>query len=811
MKKKKIILALLASLCVAAGAAGIAACSNSGTPSRDPTLYAAYQTYAESTENPKTYEEWLADILAKFAEGGEQGPKGEPGEDAVSIEKVNLITINGKAYYEFIFTSGKIIRLSADGEDKQETTCFTIIAVDQNGAPVANAYFNIGYYNSSTYETYYLTENGELNADKSQIYAAKTNSRGIATFYTFLSNNDVAYKVYIADPLSITGDGIISGVPDGYSVRFGSANGFTRTDADFVKDDIVNYSVTVNFTLSNSWDALYDSTNDLKYKRYVANPQKPEEITVDYTPYVKSVSSNRYNYFTLTPYKEVIPDGNNADIDNAIALAKKAASGVYRISWSASRPSANISLYSYSFLSGNYFHSNDDGSPADTLVTMRSGSVPTNQSELQATYELHKSFIGDEVGSYGSWLESYKSTFSGGKYVDIEVAEDQAAASFCLAFISDTNCNVTISVERIGEVPTWSDVIKDAEMPANATPASEGSGRIIDVPLTSSIVKDSSGNYCIGSVSGPIIYVQLNGSTRVDDRSMVYLSDYEIEVDGGTVKTTDFVFTTEEFDAVSNSGVRTHTNYSKVVQGYGELANSDGLYPVNDLIKTILEQFCKNFIGYQNFDEYWVAACSYYGPESDGSANAPYDLTTGNNTVNLNGTTHVAFKTNTTAYYGFSSSNGVLSVSGGIEIDGAYYVKINAHEEFVFTVTGNGAATVTVDTIASTKIIEYSFDGSNDVGTDSNPVTIIGSGIYQVNIDHSMSKGNKIAVDITALFLFDGEFRINVYGSSTAEILDASLQSINGKTIMIYEEIPTRFWVDDIADGTFFIKLTKIS
>lgn len=104
MKKKKVLLALLASVCVAAGASAFAACSDNGGSSYDPALYAAYQTYKESTPDPMSYNEWLEDILDKLANGGIEGPKGETGEKGVGIKNIE-ISEDGK-FFHITFTDG---------------------------------------------------------------------------------------------------------------------------------------------------------------------------------------------------------------------------------------------------------------------------------------------------------------------------------------------------------------------------------------------------------------------------------------------------------------------------------------------------------------------------------------------------------------------------------------------------------------------------------------------------------------------------------------------------------------------------------
>ncbi len=248
MKKKRILLAALASICVAAGAAGMAACSNGGE-THDPALYAAYQSYAATVENAPSYEDWIAELLSKLNDGGQKGDagdkgdkgdKGDPGEsgydgkdgvdgeDGVGVDDVKMVEINGKQYFEFTFSSGKVVRLAVDGSDRQESVAFTINAVDNNGEPVADAYFNVGY--TDNFNTR-LTKAGTATDDSSQYCAVKSNPKGIATLYTFPEEYTGGYSVYLADPASIPGGTGVPNVPQGYTVDFGTSQGINNTSA----------------------------------------------------------------------------------------------------------------------------------------------------------------------------------------------------------------------------------------------------------------------------------------------------------------------------------------------------------------------------------------------------------------------------------------------------------------------------------------------------------------------------------------------------------------------------------------------------
>lgn len=824
MKKKKLFVALLASLCVATGAAGIAACSSGGGETHDPALYAAYQTYAAENENPKTYEEWVADILSKLGSTGSQGAQGDPGErgddgedgidgeDGVGIDDVKKVVIGEKEYFEFLFSNGKIVRLAVDGTDRQETTPFTVTAVDNNGDPVADAYFNLGETNNFSSR---LTKKGTFTDEASEYFAVKTNAQGIATFYVF-PDEQSGYSVYLADPTSIPGGSAVTNVPRGYKVDFGKDSyGMDNLSAPFVKGKD-NYSVTVNFKIDNSWNSL--GSGAVNYRRYFKDPLNSNEITEEKAPYVKKAVKGKYNYLSFNPYNVNMPAGDLGDeqINDIIQKAREAASGVYRISWKANSSRANVQLNLYDFIGGSYFVQNEDGSPADTLVTQRSGNVPTDSAVLQAAYARYEAVESSSALGYEAWLAEYSATFTGGNYVDLTVEEAQASASFCLGFTTEINCDVTITVERIGDVTKWTDEYKTAEMPANQATASKPDGRLLDVPLNSVIVRDDKGAYHLDSVTGPQIYVQLKNATRANQNSMLYLSDYETpEVPHASV----FNYYTSELNPETNTGVRTHTDYTDVVKGYAALANADGGYPVNDLLKTILENFCRGYAGWSNYDEYWVAACYYYGAPSDGSVASPYDLTSGENSVNLHasGTTYLSFKPSASGYYTITTSLGTLNIAGGTVIEDTVYINVESSQELVFTLAGSGTATVTIGTLKSNKIIEYFEDFSqNDdgtftqtnYGTEENPLSRGGAGVYQVNIDHSVYS-EKIAVDFKASVLLDGEYTFEIFGSTTATIEVNGEPFVSGNSIELSSETPVRILFDDVADGTFFVKVTK--
>ena len=840
MKKKKIFIALLASLCVSAGAAGLAACKPESAEGRDSALYNLYQKYCETTDSPASYEEWLGQVLASIGQPGKQGEPGEPGEpgeqgeqgedglDGDGIEDISLKEIDGKQYFEFVFTSGKIIRIPADGTgEKIVSPSFTVKAVDQNGDPVKDAYFNIGYYDSSNYSTLYLKEDGTTvnEAGRADAYAFKTNSKGIATFYCFINDSDKEYTAYLASAESINIEGV-SAIPAGYDIDFGEgAYGMKNTSVDFTKGEDGNYTADAKFMLSNSWDNLYDPSSDLQYTRYIPDLSKPDDIKEEYTPYVKKVTKNIYNYFTFAP-RTNRPAGDN-DVDEYNALMDKAASGRYRLSWKANRSSANVDLKYYNFFGGTYFAFNEDNSPSDTLILQRSGSAPNDNNVLRAEYERYSKSAGAGAMGYETWLDDYKSKFSGGNFVEIEVNTDQASAVFCLSYISDVSCEVTITVERIGDVAQWTDEYNEVNCPPNASQETDQEGSVKDVPLDAKVVKGSDNYYHLNDANGPVIYVQLKKATRVNSNSMEYLAAYPIDNPGpdsdpsqpstGSV----FIYTEDRFDEATNSGVHVRTDYTNVVKGYAAKANSDGLYRVNDLLLQVLKNYCRSFSSsYGEF--YWVAACSYYGPVADGTENAPYEIDSLNNrgefegTLNSSGKTYFVYKPQTEGYYGFMATTQGASLEithdGVTKIDNAHYLHLNALEEFVFSVSGTGEK-VNLRVISfSSNTIAWSLSESNvESGTEEHPVAVTGEGVKLVSIDHT-AYNHPINVTLSVLFGGDGTYKLTVYGSNNAKVLDENGEDIVDKNfILIYETTTQKITIDCPDNGYFYIKIEKVS
>ena len=705
-----------------------------------------------------------------------------------------------------------------DGENKEDDGTvlvkgFNIKAVDNNNNPVANVYFNVGLYNSSESSDYYLTGTGGISSDRSKAALLKTNSNGVAKLEVEVDSGKT-YKLYLADPTYISSGGTISPIPKGYSSNL-SATEFTE-----VEDG--KYTITADFELDNSWGAQFDPGNNLLYFRYYPDYYK-DELKIEYNPYVKAAVTNQHNYFSFAPYRAPMPDSTEtSDKDDPAtkelvaavqAKGREAASGKYRISWTADDPTADVLLNLYTFVGGNYFQRNDDGSPTETYVKMHTGSAPTDEATLKAAYESYASFYGSEADNYETWLTSYLNSFSGTNYITLELSTDTSTTVYDFGFIANKNCKVTISVERIGNAAVWTSTEHKVPMPDNQPKAETEEGSVINPPLSAStvVVKGDDGYYHLGSNDGKIIYVQLKKPTRANtDFSMEFLSDPK-----NTDDRPQFVIVEDVFDEASNSGRHIYHNYADVVSGYAALANSDGLYPVNDLLVTVLKQFCASMMNYKQYGEnYWLAACQFYGEIPDGTENKPYILETGNNSVPLSdGSAWVAFTPTVSGYYEFN-----YNVPGSILAKGKYYLYLEAQDGFKFKVEGAGSTySLTIAKISDSQHLRYYGSDADDKqiwhGTEEEPLKVSDLRVCAVTIDHAAyNRPITVSIQLNTL-LPDGKYIIRVASSNGDYSIKVKAENgyidYDGEALSLSSSVATLIHLDSEQNGTFFIWLER--
>ena len=745
MKKIKSFIALLASLCIGFTATGLVACGGDNGKDKDPD-----SSYTD------------------------------PDKDKDKDEVVDIELESG----------------------------FNVKAVDSNKNPIANAYFNIGYYSAADGGNCFITGSGAVTQEKSAAALLKTDANGIARL-NVASDSTKTYILFLADPANISASGSTPATPRGYSPNFGAG----VAGVQFTEVEDGKYYAKANFTPDNSWGSLFDPEDNLVYTRYYPDYYK-DELTVNYTPYVKDAKAGQLNYFIFEPYRAPMPaeDTSPELTDAVMAKGKKAASGIYRISWTADDPDAFVLLNLYSFSGGNYFQSNDDGSPTETYVLMHTGNAPTDTATLQAAYAKYSAWYGSDAQNYDNWLTSYKNTYSGKNYITLELTTDTSTIGYDFGYVADKNCKVTISVERIGDAAVWTTEEVTISMPDNQPKAQKEEGSVINVPLSASTVavKGDDGYYHLGSKNGKIIYVQLTKPTRVNTTmSMAALANPK-----NTGDRPQFVISEDVFDEASNSGIHYYNNYANVVSGYAELANSDGLYPVNDILKTILEFFCKDMLNYQQYGEsFWVAACQYYGETADGTENRPYLLEVGDNTVALSsGSAWVSFTPSSSGYYEFN-----YNVPGSVLANGKYYISLTGQQELKFKATGSGSTVnIKVSTIAENRYLKYysteTDNGQVWHGTESHPLSFNNLLVHLVTIDHT-AYNLPLYVNIKfGTSLMNGNYIIHVAGSSGYSLqikVNNGYVNYGGSAIALSASETTSLKLDSSKDETFFIWLEK--
>lgn len=138
---KKILIAILAMLCVVAAAVGIIGCG--GKPTASETKYdVIYNAYVEALndagKDAMAHDDWY-DVYMNSIDAANLGTEYE-------IESAEFVT-DGVEYVEFVINS-KIYRLSLEGSDFIECVVFTLTVKDENDAALVNTYLDIYYENN---------------------------------------------------------------------------------------------------------------------------------------------------------------------------------------------------------------------------------------------------------------------------------------------------------------------------------------------------------------------------------------------------------------------------------------------------------------------------------------------------------------------------------------------------------------------------------------------------------------------------------------------------------------------------------------
>ena len=288
-----------------------------------------------------------------------------------------------------------------------------------DGNALADVWFMVAMYN--TEEKGYYENKGTI-----ALGIAKTGANGVAEV-TFrpaggYSSATIEYRIRIAERKDIA---VFEGVdeenaslafPNRYVVKGGNA-GFEYKPVEVSEnangDDI---AATIEFNYSKGWNAY--NTLELPYKRYYEDlingtGLKEECATYQFT----SSGDNLFDYFIFSP-AEYSFAGSTSVEDNAKIEenAKLAASGVYTITFTVNK-NANAELYFWDKEGvnlGAFHYTNSDGEPLDSM------------------YLTEKS--GDN------------------NFVTVTIKPEYGLRLYQLGIKTDTECNVTVTVERISDI-----------------------------------------------------------------------------------------------------------------------------------------------------------------------------------------------------------------------------------------------------------------------------------------------------------------------------------------------------------------------
>lgn len=364
-----------------------------GVKESEVEVYALYKSSPEYDDEGMFFTEWLAWLESK---------------GIVSVE----VTASGDGVYHYTDGHSEVRFLG-------ERTVKVKAVVD--GEPLADVWFMVTMYTNNEY----YQSNGTV-----ALGIAKTDSKGIAEI-TFrpvggYSSETIEYRIRIAEAKDIAvfeniAEESAKPIPNRYEVKSGNL-GFEfepcEVSENATSDDI---AATIEFNYSKGWNAY--NTIYLPYRRYWADQVNGTDIQEVGTIYnFTSSGENLFDYFYFSPQLYDYSQGGTLDKNlQIVENAKIACSGVYKISYTVDK-NANAQLYFWDEDGVNLDTSHQtkaDGTPADTYLTQK---------------------VEGQSG-----------------FVTIKISQSLGLRLYQLGIITDTECNVNITVERISDFGVGAD------------------------------------------------------------------------------------------------------------------------------------------------------------------------------------------------------------------------------------------------------------------------------------------------------------------------------------------------------------------
>jgi len=703
--KKKHLLALLSALSLTAGALGLAAC----TGKSDGSLQAVYETYVAYAQAngqvPKSYEEWLSFI---------KGEKGEKGKGVKSVKAND----DGDLVLTYDDNTTHVVVMPKT---------YTIYVSDQDGTPLEGVKLRITYLDAD-YALHDVT--GDLTSDKNGRatafflpdpnieYRAEGGSEGFgingyspvfegfgyyATFndsrtamitfkneknnYFYATETFIPYsRIYATDQTATDGDG------NGYNIY--KSSGFVNEEKYGTVNDVIQFTRDKAVTAEN-------------WRLEEEGKLSKADLSVDY-------KAGDVKYFTFSPYVAPITEGASEETDRRILNALTAAKGLYRFTVTSS---ADVRLYQFG---GVTVSSQLDkyGVPLMDYVASVTGSAPADADPETAAKYTNTNYI--DFNLYGSNIPG------------ISIAS--SAVKFYLE--GEADAEVTITVERIGD--SRDTTLETIPVQASATEKwadRTGNQPLVEMPIDGSTIAvlGDDGYYHVNAKTGPILLANLT-------KTVARFADYPLAEVPQNAENREGAFVLGMHADEDDPLHYTEYDYNAFVAKYATLVNKEGVYGVNEELKTFLELFGGGLAASTAANGCaWLSVCFYEEPEGglpvagEGTQNSPYLLNLGTNTVTLHeGEAYIKYVVRTNGLYSFSAENGAFDSWIGttqlpMDIGGKKYLSLQKGSQVTVKVTGEGSsALVTLARMDTISPLE-NFSGDVDLsqGTDANhPYTV---------------------------------------------------------------------------------------
>lgn len=300
------------------------------------------------------------------------------------------------------------------------------VKAEADGKPLAHVWIMISLYDNEEY----VEVDGTI-----ALGIAETDENGIAeiTFSPIggYSSDTKEYRIRIAEKKDIA---YLQGVdeehasmpiPNRYELKSGR-EGFSHIPCDVSEsgsgDGVV---VTIEFNYSVGWNAY--NTLYLPYRRYWLDQVNGKGIREEgFTYEFTSSGENLFDYFYFSPQLYDYSQGGTIEQNlKIVENAQLACSGIYKISFAVDK-NANAELYYW----------NEDGVNLDAYHQRKSDGTPSD------TYLTDKS-----AGEQG--------------FVTVKISPALGLRLYQLGIKTDTECNVTIKVERINDFGAGADYTFD--------------------------------------------------------------------------------------------------------------------------------------------------------------------------------------------------------------------------------------------------------------------------------------------------------------------------------------------------------------